>query len=239
VNSFGRLVAPQDARDHQFRMLAAMPQIIEAVGKPKPRVRAYSDGPLLDQGQTPQCVGYSSRGFLDGAPIMSKPAEGPGATEIYNGAQANDEWPGTNYDGTSVRGAMKYLEKSGQISSYVWGQTVETAIKWMNGGFGTCLVGTDWFAEMSDVDSNGFMREPAPSMSTPIGGHAWRWIWYDAKKKGILMRNSWGHDFGYVKGGQMTGYAYLRVEFAVWLLRREGEIAAPTQVKIKPLKVAA
>jgi hypothetical protein len=239
INSFGRLVAPKDARDLNFRMVTARAQIIDEIGKPKPRKRAYQDGPLLDQGQTPQCVGYSTRGFLDGAPIMSKPNEGPSATTIYKMAQDNDEWPGNNYDGTSVRGAMKALQKAGQISSYVWGQTVEHAIAWMNDGYGTCLVGTNWYAEMSDVDSDGFMREPPTSLSTPIGGHAWRWIWYDPVKKGILMRNSWGHDFGFIKKGQPSGYAYLRTQFAIRLLEEDGEIAAPTQVKITPVAVAA
>lgn len=237
LNSFGRLVAPRDAGDLQFRMLMAMPQIHAAVGKPKPRKRAYSDGPLLDQGATPKCVGYSTRGFLDGAPIMSKPNEGPSPNEIYTAAQERDEWPGNNYDGTSVRGGMKALSDAGVITSYVWGQTLDEAIKWMNGGYGTIVVGTNWYAEMSDVDKDGFMREPAPSLVTPIGGHAWRWNWYDANRKGILMRNSWGHEFGFVKKGQPSGYAYLRVEFAARLLAEDGEIAAATQVKIAPTPI--
>lgn len=239
LNNFGRLVAPKDANDLGYRMLAAMPQIVEQVGKPKPRKRDYNDGPLLDQGQTPQCVGYSIRGFLDGAPIMSKANDGPSATVIYRTAQGMDEWPGTNYDGTSVRGGMKALQSFGQIKSYVWGQSVEEAIKWMNGGFGTIVVGTNWYAEMSDVDSNGFMREPASSMATPIGGHAWRWKWYDATKKAILMRNSWGHEFGFPKKGLPSGYAWLRVPFAERLLREDGEIASPTQIKIVATSLAA
>jgi hypothetical protein len=237
LNKFGRLVAPPDARDHQFLMRGAMAQIHEAVGKPKPRTRPYKDLEVLDQGNTPRCVGYSARGFIEGAPVLVRPGTGPSADTIYKGAQENDEWPGSNYDGSSVRGAMKYLQQEKVISAYVWGQTVEEAIAWMNGGYGTCLVGTNWYSEMSDVDANGFMREPAPSMTTPIGGHAWRWIWYDAKKKGILMRNSWGHDFGYPVRGVPSGYAFLRVEFAKRLLAEDGEIAAPTQVPIKAMPV--
>jgi hypothetical protein len=238
LNKFGRLVAPADARDLNYPIRAAMHQIHALGAKPTPRKRDYVDGPLLDQGNAPQCVGYSTRDFINGAPIVTKVGVGPSATEIYKGAQGLDEWPGSNYDGTSVRGAMKYLQEQKLISSYVWGQTVDAAIEWMNGGYGTVLVGTNWYAEMSDVDANGFMREPAPSMSTPIGGHAWRWKWYDAKKKGILMRQTWGHDYGFKRAGQLSGYAYLRIDFARRLLREDGEIAAPTQVKIEPLKVA-
>lgn len=236
INQFGFLKAPKDGNDFSYLMRTARPQIVAAVGKPKPRKTDYKDGPLLDQGQTPHCTGYTGRGFLDGAPIMSKPSEGPSAVQLYHDAQDRDEWPGTNYDGSSIRGLMKALQDAGQISSYVWGQTVEEAIKWMNDGFGTLCAGTNWYAEMSEVDRNGFMREPPPSGTTPIGGHAYRWKWFDPVKKGILMRNSWGHDFGFPdKKGVLTGYAYMRVELAIRLLREDGELAAPTQIKIKAI----
>lgn len=233
VNSFGRLPAPPDARDLRFTMRAAMP-VIKAVAPPTPRKRAYRDGPLLDQGNYPHCVGYSARGFLDAAPLMTKGGET--ATAIYHGAQKLDEWAGENYDGTSVRGAMKYLSERGHIKSYVWGQSIDEAIAWMNGGYGTCIVGTNWYTEMSEVDGNGFMREPAGSFAWPIGGHAWRVIWYDAKKKGVLMRNSWGTSFGWTTrvAGQLSGYAYVRKEFLERLLREAGEIASPTEVKLTP-----
>lgn len=240
VNQFGRIKAPPDARDLRYLLRGAMPQVAASAGKPKPRQRAYNAGPLLDQGPHPHCVGYAARAMLDGAPIMSKPTGDPTAIQIYRESQKRDEWSGENYEGTSVRASVKYLAEIGAISSYAWGQTVEQAIEWMNGGYGTCLVGTDWFVEMSDVDQNGFMREPATSMSTPIGGHAWWLIWYDAKRKGLLMRNSWGHDFGWPLRGQpglLSGYAFVRVEFFRWLLARDGEIAAPTQVKLKPQAV--
>lgn len=239
LNSFGRLPAPPDARDLQYVMRAAIPQIKSATKPPKPRTRPYNTGPVLDQGRTSSCVGYSARSFLDAAPVMSKPSVGPSALAIYHGAQTMDEWPGTAYEGSSVRGGMKFLTSTGQVSSYVWGQSVEEAINWMNGGYGTCLVGTNWYVEMSDVDKNGFMREPAPSLTTPIGGHAWHWIWYDVKKKGILMKQSWGHEFGFLKAGQPSGYAYLTVDFAKRLLFEEGEIAAPVQILIKPTRLAA
>src|SRR5467141_3097993 len=147
INNFGRLVAPKDARDLYFLMRTAIPQIKEVVGKPQPRKRPYKDGPLLDQGQTPQCVGYSTLGFLEAAPMMSKPSDPPSAVQIYKAAQERDEWPNTNYDGTSVRGAMKALTDYGLIASYTWGQTVDDMITWILGGYGTCIIGSNWYAE--------------------------------------------------------------------------------------------
>lgn len=231
INSFGRIVAPPDARDMQFLMRTARPQIA-AVAKPAPRKTAYHLGPVLDQGDTPMCVGFSTRSFIEAAPIMTKPTQGPSAQTIYRLAQQNDEWPGTRYDGTSVRGAMKALQAAKQITSYVWGQTVDDMAKWMTDGYGTCVLGTNWYAEMSDVDNAGVMREPAPSMTTPIGGHAWHVYWFDVKKNMFLMKNSWGFEFGMIKNKKMSGEAYVRKDFMARLLREEGEVAAPVQAKV-------
>jgi C1A family cysteine protease len=90
---------------------------------------------------------------------------------------------------------------------------------------------------MSYVDSKGFMQEPPRAMATPIGGHAWRVVWYDAKKDAFLMRNSWGREFGFPdKTGQPSGYAWMRRAFLDWLLPRDTEMAGPTQVKLKPVR---
>jgi len=237
VNKFGRLVSPPDERDKQFPIRAAMLQI-RPILAPQPRATAYNDGPLLDQGPHPFCVGYAERGFLNTEPIMENPVKWPSGPTLYRGAQKYDEWPGDIYDGTSVRGGMKYMKAARLISACTWGQSVDDAISWMNGGYGTVVVGTNWYIEMSDVDGNGFMREPPATGTTPIGGHAWRWIWYDTSKQGILMRNSWGNGFGWpLPDGQLSGYAFLTVGLATRLLAEAGEVAAPTKVPLKAVVV--
>src|SRR4051794_20075288 len=152
----GFLFAPKDARDYHFLMRAAAPQV-KAVSPPKPRTQQYREQPVRDQGPTPMCVGFSARGFLDAAPMMSKLTDEPSPQSLYRSAQANDEWPGTDYDGSSVRGAMIALTNAGLIGGYAWGQTVDDAIAWMNGGYGTVILGTNWYAEMDNVDAKGFV----------------------------------------------------------------------------------
>jgi hypothetical protein len=85
---------------------------------------------------------------------------------------------------------------------------------------------------MSTVDHLGFVLEPPSNLSTPIGGHAYRIIWWDGKKKGFLMRNSWGTAFGIRRQGVGTGYAYLSAPLVARLLRADGEIAGPTQIAL-------
>jgi hypothetical protein len=78
----GRLIAPTDARDRAYPL-----RLLTRAVAPKPRKRPYNEGPVLDQGATPQCVGYSARGVLNAAPIMVKPTTGPTATDLYRTAQ--------------------------------------------------------------------------------------------------------------------------------------------------------
>lgn len=238
MNQFGRLVAPRDGRDFKFLARTAMPQIsIVTATAPKPRTRPYNLGQLLDQGMTPKCCAYSAEGFIEAAPIMTK-HDGLLPDMLYSLAQDNDEWPGNNYDGTSVRGTMKALSIMGHISAYAWALTVDEMTSWCNHGYGTCLIGSNWYAEMSNVDRNGFMIEPASSLATPIGGHAWHVIWYDAKKKAFLMRNSWGPFYGILdKHGAGTGLAYVRPEFMARLITEDGEVVCPTQVRLKAVVI--
>lgn len=228
-SGFGRLVAPKDVRDFDYPMRTAIRKAV-----PAPRKRAYNEGPILDQGDTPQCVGYSCRGVLQAAPYMVKSGEGVSAGLIYRDAQKLDEWPGENYDGSSVRGGMKALQQAGYISNYVWADTrktagaIETLRAFMNSGLGTVVLGTNWYLAMDDVDSKGFIVEPT-SFSTPVGGHAYRLNWWDEKRNGFLVVNSWGLNWGY----KNTGKAWMSEALLTRLLREDGEAAAPTEIKVK------
>src|SRR5687767_10267975 len=117
-HGLGRLKAP-DERDRRFLMSATVFPERELI-PPKPRVRPYNLGITLDQGSTSECVGYSARDKLSSAPLMVPATKGPSASDLYKGAQAHDEWDGDNYEGSSVRGAFKYLQTLGYLKSYVW-----------------------------------------------------------------------------------------------------------------------
>ena len=242
IGGLGWLQPPPDGRNFKFLMAVQMPEI-KKVQKVTPRKRKYTEGPQLNQGNTPQCVGYSALGFKNAAPLTGKvgkdsaPGRDPDGIRLYKGAQDNDEWVGNNYDGSSVSGVMKYMQKTGEIQSYVWGQTILEATEWMNGGFGTCNIGTWWYPEMDNVDSKGVIQEPS-SLSTPIGGHAYRVNWFDPKLKLYLIPNTWGFNWGVPKkDGSFAGYAYMTPRLFERLIREEGEIAAATEVRLKP-KVA-
>lgn len=231
LGGHGRLISIADTRSANFRMRAAMAQIDAATAKPALRLAPYREQAPLNQGFTPRCVGYAGRGFLNAAPLMSKMSQPPSADDLYFGSQARDEYPGSDYDGTSVHGLMKTLQDAGLIASYVWGQTVEEAVTWMNGGYGTLIAGTWWYPAMDDVDQDGYIVEPKAT-DTPVDGHAYRLNW-SPHKNAILMVNSWGRLWGKpLADGTPSGMAYIRPRLLDRLRREEGELAAPTQVKI-------
>ncbi len=230
LGGHGRLISTYDPRSDGYRMLAAMPQV-RAAQQPAPRLAPYREQSVLDQGMTPRCVGYSGRGFLNAAPMMSKMSQPPSAEDLYFAAQDRDEWEGRDYDGTSVHGLMIAMQDAGLIKSYVWGQTVDEAVAWMNGGFGTIIAGTFWYPSMDHVDKDGYIVEPS-STASPVDGHAYRLNW-SPHKQAILVVNSWGHVWGKpLPNGVLSGMAYMRPRLLERLRREEGELAGPTQVKV-------
>jgi len=233
----GYLPPPPDGRNHQFLARAMMSQVA-AAKKPAPRKAPYKEGPILDQGPNPHCVGFSSRGLLNASPIMVKPDSGPSGSEIYKLAQELDEWPGNNYDGSSVNAGCKALKQLGYIEGYAWFTKMDQIIEWVNGGYGTVLVGTNWYDSMDNVDRNGLIVAPS-RLAKPVGGHAYRLNWFDIKKKAFLVPNTWGRKWGMpdCKTGELSGTAYMPLELGERLFfKEEGEVTAPTEIVLKAVR---
>jgi hypothetical protein len=142
---YGRLYAP-DPRDMEFKLRAS--PVRAALVREE---RMWRTGAVLDQGPFPHCVGYAVYQFLISAPFMARKGRVlPGPVDIYNGAQDNDEWFGNNYEGTSGRGALKWLMKQGIVSNFRMapdGPTMKNYILLESG----LMVGTEWFMGMRMV----------------------------------------------------------------------------------------
>src|SRR5688500_1514111 len=116
----GRIEAKDDRdKNHPMRALLPVAPIV-------PFTRLWRTGPILNQGQYPHCVGYSWAGMIASAPLMrAHVADAALATRVYHEAQKVDEWPGTDYEGTSVRAGAKVLEAFGYLEQYVWGESAK------------------------------------------------------------------------------------------------------------------
>jgi hypothetical protein len=167
-----------------------------------------------NQGKTPQCVGYAWAHWIADGPITHIGVQPPiSPTLIYQQAQLVDEWPGTNYDGTSVRGGAKYLNTSGKISNYYWAYDIETLINTIL-QLGPVVVGTNWYYNMFYPNSDGVISIGG----SLAGGHAYVLNGIDTINKLFRIKNSWGQSWG------KSGHAFISFADMTRLINENGEI---------------
>jgi hypothetical protein len=173
-----------------------------------------SDGWWGNQRNLPHCVGYSWAHWVEDGPVGhdgTPPIISP--VTIYNQAQKIDEWPGENYNGTSVRAGAKYLQSQNVIKSYYWAYDLNTLIKSVF-ELGPVVVGTYWYSGMFYPDSNGIIRVTGGI----VGGHAYLINGVDKEKKLFRIKNSWGQTWG------KQGHAFISFNDMSRLISMNGEV---------------
>jgi hypothetical protein len=174
-----------------------------------------------NQGNTSQCVGYAWAHWIEDGPIGHDgvaPIIPPSL--IYTEAQKVDEWVGENYEGTSVRGAAKYLRNTNNISSYLWTYDVNVLISTILTQ-GPVVVGTNWYSSMFTPDRNGVIRV----VGRISGGHAYVINGVDTNTKLFRIKNSWGKNWG------KSGHAYISFSDMAKLIRENGEVCLAIENK--------
>jgi len=174
-----------------------------------------------NQGNTSQCVGYAWAHWIEDGPIGHdgvSPIIPPSL--IYTEAQKVDEWVGENYEGTSVRGAAKYLRNTNKISSYLWTYDVNVLISTILTQ-GPVVVGTNWYSSMFTPDRNGVIRV----VGRISGGHAYVINGVDTNTKLFRIKNSWGKNWG------KSGHAYISFTDMTRLIRENGEVCLAIENK--------
>lgn len=216
---FGRRFSPDERDLNHLIPRRAIQQL--------PLRKTWSGAKVLDQGDTPQCVGYAGWGWLAGGPISNKPPFTP--TQLYHEAQKDDEWEGDDYDGSSTRGLFKALTRLGFVSGYQWAYDVEPLIGHVL-TVGPVCVGTDWYAGMTVPDAKGFLNTTGHVQ----GGHEWRIIGADRQKHAtdgtvgaFRMVNSWGRSWG------AKGRAYVSFATVDRLIKQKGEACTAKEVLVK------
>jgi C1A family cysteine protease len=214
-----------DSRDRRFSVAAK---------KTDRTFRSWlAPGTPFNQGNTPQCVAYSANGYLVSHRIVNKPVN---HAELYKLCQENDEWDGTDYEGTSVRAAMRVLKQSGYISSYNWAFEPEAVIRHLL-EVSPVILGVDWLEGMWDTDKDGYIH----ATGSAYGGHAILAVAVnrnrinpDETKGAIRLLNSWGRGWG-DKG---SGRAWLGFNDLALLMkgidpRWPGEAATATELRVR------
>jgi C1A family cysteine protease len=215
----------KDERDKRF-LLAKRPQAAAGVVR-----RTWRSPGILDQGETSQCVIFSGDKYLTSWPVRNKGfLTNQERARIYKQVQAIDEWPGEDYDGTSVRAFYKWLKDKGFVAEYRWGFDCLTVINHVL-GTGPVQMGTIWDDGMSEPDSRGYI---APTKTeADDSGHAWDIVGADKEARNpdgtigrVTMVNSWGPEWG------RQGRAYLTFDTLDRLIKMDGEAAVATEIKV-------
>jgi len=193
----------------------------------------WQEGIVLDQGSEGACVGFAWTGELLAEP--EAPRAQPSfdyanslAISFYNEAKTIDEWPGENYEGTSVLAGAKVMQKSGFIGEYRWCFGIDD-VRDAVISEGPVVIGIPWYNGMYDTLPNGLVK----LSGKPTGGHAILITGYSPSRRfgnvteeAFRWRNSWGTDYG------VNGSGWIKYKDLAKLLAENGEACVPMQREV-------
>jgi hypothetical protein len=197
-----------DQRDYAYRLATAV--------KPPKKAKFWEDYFKGDQGQTPHCVGFGTFDWL--CDMLKRLVTEHTADELYYLAQRLDEYPGEDYDGSSVRGGVKALQQWGYVKSYGWIYDVNTLANTVL-NTGPVIVGTNWYEKMFTPSASGRI-----SIGGQVAGrHCYEIDGCDNTGKTPLFRidNPWGDDWGKDGKALITWSDFAR------LLAEHGDVCLP------------
>jgi hypothetical protein len=178
---------------------------------------------FLDQGQTPECTGYSAAHDLAAEPGQLTKITSAVAHDIYIGARRDDEWEGEDYEGSSVLGASRALAKLGYQGEYRWagegGTDMADDLALALSHLGGVVIGSDWLGDMFHPGRGGLLTVSG----SVAGGHAYFSRWIAVSKRAQRLRGVEPRDEPLVGGPNSWGVGWgNRGEWAMWLsdLRR-------------------
>lgn len=205
---------------------------VTEVLKPTPiRSRTWRCPVWLDQGREGACVGFSWSHALATTKTRKRKVAAPFAQQWYKEAQKVDQWPGEDYEGTSVLAGAKVAQAKGFIESYRWAFGIDQVLEALSKQ-GPVVLGIPWMDSMFAPDPKTGLLDCTGNVS---GGHAIMARGHIIKKRipgvgvrhVVRLRNSWGKDWG------MKGDAFILVEDLESLLKTRGEACVPLGNKLR------
>lgn len=197
---------------------------------PKRKTKIWSVGPILDQGSEGACVGFGWTAKILSEPfwfnLQTLPLTVPKdptkfSVHSYNQAKKIDEFPGEDYEGTSVLAGAKVMQGYGAVKSYSWAFSIEDVIDGLIKK-GPIVLGINWYEGMYEAP-NGVLSVTGER----VGGHCITAVGFRVAsptfngEDSIILQNSWGPDWG------INGLAEIRVSDVTRLLNEGGEACLP------------
>lgn len=184
----------------------------------KPRSYTWRCKVNLDQGSEGACTGFAVTHEAAARPKEVKNIDNDVALNIYYRARQLDEWPGEDYDGSSVIAAIKAGVEHNWYAEYRWAFG-ESDLALAVGHHGPAVLGINWYEGMCETDSDGFIY-PTGDI---LGGHAILCNGYNYKKQIYRLHNSWGTSWG------VNGDAFIKATDLAKLLKEDGEACIPVK----------
>ncbi|MEM3097381.1 MAG: C1 family peptidase [Nitrososphaerales archaeon] len=147
---------------------------------------------VLDQGNTPHCVGFSWAAWSNAEPY-SADLDDKVAHDIYYEIKEIEGEP-RQENGAYIRSGAKAMQYRKRLDLYAFASNLSDVI-WYLRCKGPVVVGTEWTYDMFKTNSAGYVRPTGSS----AGGHAYLLIGDLPSEKSLLFQNSWGADWG-IKG---------------------------------------
>lgn len=191
--------------------------LLEQRGATKPRSYTWRVPVSLDQGSEGACVGFGWAHELAARPVVVHGVTNTLALHLYDRAKQLDEWPGEDYDGTSVLAGAKTVEEAGFMDEYRWAFGLED-LRLAIGYHGPAVLGINWYDGMFTPDGDGRIR-PTGNLA---GGHCILAYAVSERLKLVKLWNSWGPKWW--AGGS---WCYLTFDDLEKLLNEQGEACVP------------
>jgi hypothetical protein len=178
---------------------------------------------ILDQGNTPHCVGFAWAGFGVSLPVFDNWDNVVG-DKIYYAAKVIDGEPNAE-DGSTTRSGVKAFMQFGSLqnNAYAFANSLQDVIDWLLVN-GPVVTGTNWYDGMFSPDSGGLVK----ISGSLAGGHEWMLSGVDTVARTFKATNSWGTSFG------IEGQFYIGFDDYQRLLNEEGDACTAVEVVAPP-----
>lgn len=182
----------------------------------KPRSYTWRCNVQLDQKSEGACAAFAMCHEAAARPVEVAGITNAVARSLYKRAQELDEWPGEDYEGSSVLAAMKAGQERGWYESYRWAFG-EDDLALAIGYKGCAVLGIPWYEGMNTPDKNGLISVTGKY----LGGHAICCRGINIKTGLYRLRQSWNETWG------ILGDCFISREDMVRLLKQNGEACIP------------
>jgi hypothetical protein len=172
----------------------------------------------LDQGDEPSCTGFAMAHYLATRPALSeKQVTAPMARYLYQLAKTFDQWPGEDYEGSSIVGVVRAAMSLGYIDHVTYISNADDffyVLRYED----AALVGSSWYSGMMEPDSSNSIHVSGDV----LGGHAYLTNIISKKSgKGVMIHQSWGVSWG------LFGKAWISFDDVYRLFETPIEVALP------------